>query len=410
AFRIARIQFINSSPTMKNASETTISVIVESMKNNYITVPDSKGFSPIAQTAIAYEKDVLEVILKDPAFKTYDRNIRRLLVYYEKVMHDEIKTVHKFRDKLDAIKGEIRDTAVEFSEIIDSHTLAMEEYRNKAMLLRDDFMTLGTKYRELELTEQLILSPKLHEIKEDFYSIKTGAEKLHAQSINKIETVLAPGDPGSARKLMKKMRDPLNEISEYEKEISLEFEILSHAGGEIQLLRREVDLLQWKIDILAKDAQINYDYFHRGILLGDIPSFDAGDASSPLTGRPSLPHQSRVLAYSFQEMLRIYGEYDILTHIYEQLDLLIGQFAEEDIATSAQQNSLHDAQYILNKLRVEYVESRYFDQKLYQMRQDLLLYGIDEQDLLDMARGRSSGIDPAFIETIEGQGIVPATK
>lgn len=410
AFRIARLTLIHNNPIIKDAKEVVIEVIVEDLMKNMASNEKLSDVSPLARTAVAFGTDVLKTIHDDPAFSTFYNNTRRLNKYYARVMRDEIKSIKKHIDKLEALDKQIREKAAGFSSLIDVHVESMQKYRSEADRILKHFIELSEQYRALELSGKVSLMPQIHRRKEEMSAVVIKAERLHAKSVESIETVLAPGDAASARRLIKRLRQPLDEIHSMMNEILTEMNILSQAGGEIGLLTKEINILQWKLDTNKKMCQRYYDFFHRGVLLRDMPSFDPGDTSGALFGRPGQPKEANVLAYSFAQVLRIYNESESHENMYHTLKIMLEKYPVDDLTSPDQRNTLREAQEQLTSIRREYIDSRFFYVTLVEMREELALFGINENDLLDMVRGRPDGLDPEFIETIEGHGIVPATK
>lgn len=409
-YRLARLAFIDNSPVVKDATEAVLSVILESLINNMVTEEKLKNLSPIAQTAVKFGIDVLKNIRKHPSFKSYEKNTRRLKAYYIRVMNDEIKTIKKLLKKLTKLDTRIRKKALEFSDFISVHVDTVHVYRDEAKKNHGDFLILAEQYRAQNLSGKISLMPHMHELKEQLDLIILKAERLHARSIEEVENVLAPGDPSSARRLLNEMRAPLDEIYAFAREISSEIDVLSQASGEINTLKQEVTLLAIKFKTTKKHCMRYYDFFHRGILLKGIPSYNAGDTSGALAGRPGLPDETRALAYSFREVLRLYEESKIIEQLYYLLETIIENYPVEDLENASQRNDFNETHDLLKKIQRSFINNKYFEGMLKKMRRDLLLFGIDEDDLLDLVRGRTPGLNPEFIETIEGQGVVPATK
>lgn len=409
-YRLARLAFIDNSPVVKDATEAVLSVILESLINNMVTEEELKNLSPIAQTAVKFGTGVLKNIHEHPSFKSYEKNTRRLKAYYIRVMNDEIKTIKKLLKKLTKLDTRIRKKALEFSDFISTHVDTMHVYRDEAEKNHGDFLILAEQYRAQNLSGKISLMPQMHELKEQLNLIILKAERLHARSIEEVENVLAPGDPSSARRLLNEMRAPLDEIYAFVREISSEIDVLSQASGEINTLKQEVTLLAIKFKTTKKHCLRYYDFFHRGILLKGIPSYNPGDTSGALAGRPGLPDETRALAYSFREVLRLYEESKIIEQLYYLLETIIENYPVEDLENASQRNDFNETQDLLKKIQRSFINNKYFEGMLKKMRRDLLLFGIDEDDLLDLVRGRTPGLNPEFIETIEGQGVVPATK
>lgn len=409
-YRLARLAFIDNSPVVKDATEAVLSVILESLINNMVTEEELKNLSPIAQTAVKFGTGVLKNIHEHPSFKSYEKNTRRLKAYYIRVMNDEIKTIKKLLKKLTKLDTRIRKKALEFSDFISTHVDTMHVYRDEAGKNHGDFLILAEQYRAQNLSGKISLMPQMHELKEQLNGIVLKAERLHAHSIEEVENVLAPGDPSSARRLLNEMRAPLDEIYAFVREISSEIDVLSQASGEINTLKQEVTLLAIKFKTTKKHCLRYYDFFHRGILLKGIPSYNPGDTSGALAGRPGLPDETRALAYSFREVLRLYEESKIIEQLYYLLETIIENYPVEDLENASQRNDFNETQDLLKKIQRSFINNKYFEGMLKKMRRDLLLFGIDEDDLLDLVRGRTPGLNPEFIETIEGQGVVPATK